>query len=34
MVPVAKELDLKKCANVVNEKYIEMIPQKELLPLT
>ena len=34
MVPVAQELDLKKCANVVNEKYIEMIPQKELLPLT
>lgn len=34
MVPVAEELDLKKCANVVNEKYIEMIPQKELLPLT
>ncbi len=34
MVPVAQELDLKKCATVVNEKYIEMIPQKELLPLT
>ena len=34
MVPVAKELDLKKCANFVNEKYVEMIPQKELLPLT
>lgn len=34
MVPVAQELDLKKCANIVNEKYIEMIPQKELLPLT
>lgn len=34
MVPVAQELDLKKCANVVDEKYIEMIPQKELLPLT
>jgi len=34
MVPVAKELDLKKCATIVNEKYVEMIPQKELLPLT
>lgn len=34
MVPVAQELDLKKCAKIVDEKYIEMIPQKELLPLT
>jgi Cys-tRNA(Pro)/Cys-tRNA(Cys) deacylase len=34
MIPVAKELDLKKCATIVNEKYVEMIPQKELLPLT
>ena len=34
MIPVVKELDLKKCANFVNEKYVEMIPQKELLPLT
>ena len=34
MIPVAKELDLKKCAKIVDEKYIEMIPQKELLPLT
>lgn len=34
MVPVAKELDLKKCAKIVDEKYVEMIPQKELLPLT
>lgn len=34
MVPVHKELDLKKCAQSVNEKSIEMIPQKELLPLT
>ncbi|MCQ2609395.1 MAG: Cys-tRNA(Pro) deacylase, partial [Lachnospiraceae bacterium] len=34
VVPVEKELDLKKAAKVVNEKYVEMIPQKELLPLT
>lgn len=34
MIPVAKELDFKKCAKSVNEKNIEMIPQKELLPLT
>ena len=34
MIPVAKELDLKKCAQSVNEKSIEMIPQKDLLPLT
>ena len=34
MIPVSKELNLKKCASVVNEKNVEMIPQKELLPLT
>ena len=34
MIPVEKELDFKKCAKSVNEKSIEMIPQKELLPLT
>ena len=34
MVPVARELDLKKAAKAVGEKSIEMIPQKELLPLT
>lgn len=34
VIPVANELDLKKAAKVVNEKSIEMIPQKELLPLT
>lgn len=34
MVPVHKELDLKKCAQSVDEKSIEMIPQKELLQLT
>lgn len=34
MIPVAKELDLKKCAQSVNEKNIEMIPQEDLLLLT
>lgn len=34
VIPVAEELDLKKAAKVVGEKSIEMIPQKELLPLT
>lgn len=34
VVPVSKELDLKKAAKSVNEKSIEMIKQKELLPLT
>lgn len=34
MVPVAEELDLKKAAGVAGEKSIEMITQKELLPLT
>ena len=34
VIPVARELDLKKAAKVVSEKSIEMIPQKELLPLT
>lgn len=34
MVPVAEELDLKKAAKAVGEKSIEMIPSKELLPLT
>lgn len=34
MIPVNKELDLKKCALSVDEKNIEMIHQKELLPLT
>ncbi len=34
MIPVAKELDLKKAAISVNEKNLEMIKQKELLPLT
>lgn len=34
LVPVNKELDLKKAAKIVNEKSIEMIKQKDLLPLT
>lgn len=34
VVPVNKELDLKKAANAVGEKSIEMIKSKELLPLT
>lgn len=34
MIPVKEELDFKKCARSVNEKSIEMIPQKELLSLT
>ncbi len=34
LVPVCKELDLKKAANAVGEKNIEMIKSKELLPLT
>ena len=34
MVPVAKELDLKKAAKAVGEKSINMIKAKELLPLT
>lgn len=34
MIPVEKELDLKKAAHSVNEKSIEMIPQKDLLLLT
>lgn len=34
VIPVAEELDLKKAAQCVNEKAIEMIKVKELLPLT
>lgn len=34
VVPVCGELDLKKAANAVGEKNIEMIKSKELLPLT
>lgn len=34
MLPVNRELDLKKAASYVGEKSIEMIKSKELLPLT
>ncbi|MBR2139214.1 MAG: Cys-tRNA(Pro) deacylase [Bacilli bacterium] len=34
LVPVSKELDLKKAAECVNEKNIEMIKSKDLLALT
>ena len=34
VVPVEAELDLKKAAKAAGEKSIEMIKQKELLPLT
>ena len=34
VIPVEKELDLKKAAGAAGEKSIAMIPQKELLPLT
>lgn len=34
LVPVSGELDLKKAAAAAKEKSVEMIPQKELLPLT
>ena len=34
VIPVAAELDLKKAARVAGEKSVEMLPQKELFPLT
>ncbi len=34
VVPVCRELDLKKAAAAVKEKNVVMLPQKELLPLT
>ncbi|MDE5718659.1 MAG: Cys-tRNA(Pro) deacylase [Lachnospiraceae bacterium] len=34
LVPVNRELDLKKAAKAVNEKSIDMIKAKDLLPLT
>lgn len=34
MVPVNKELNLKKASLAVNEKSIQMIPQKDLLKVT
>lgn len=34
MIPVAEELDLKKAAAAAGEKALDMLPAKELLPLT
>ncbi|GLC31808.1 Cys-tRNA(Pro) deacylase [Clostridium omnivorum] len=34
LIPVAEELDLKKAANSVNEKSIEMLKSKDLLSIT
>ena len=34
MVPAAASLDLKKAAKAAGEKNVEMIPQKQLFPLT
>ena len=34
VVPVAQELDLKKAAKVSGQKYVEMLPQKDLLATT
>lgn len=34
VIPVNQELDLKKAADAVGEKSIEMVKSKELLPLT
>ena len=34
MLPVAEELDLKKAALAIKEKSVEMLKQKDLLPLT
>lgn len=34
VIPGPSELDLKKAAKVAGEKFIEMVPQRELLPLT
>lgn len=34
VIPVEKELNLKKAAKAVGEKSIEMVKSKELLPLT
>lgn len=34
IIPVSENLDLKKCAKTAGVKSVEMIKQKELLPLT
>lgn len=33
-IPVAEELDLKKCAQAAGDKSVQMLPVKELFPLT
>ncbi|MDO4316713.1 MAG: Cys-tRNA(Pro) deacylase [Lachnospiraceae bacterium] len=33
-IPVAEELDLKKCAQAAGDKSVRMLPVKELFPLT
>ena len=34
VLPINKELDFKKCAAAVGEKAVELIPVKDILPLT
>ena len=34
VIPIAAELDLKKAAKAAGEKAVEMLPQKQLLPIT
>ncbi|MDY0236004.1 MAG: Cys-tRNA(Pro) deacylase [Gudongella sp.] len=34
VIPVSEELDLKKASKSINEKSIQMLPLKKLLPLT
>ncbi|MBR4519490.1 MAG: Cys-tRNA(Pro) deacylase [Victivallales bacterium] len=34
VIPATMELDLKKAAKACGQKFVEMLPQRELLPLT